>query len=228
MSVQRRTLVGPGGRLAGAAGAGLAWWRHSPPRRCYRRRSRVSGPRNRNLQGQPLSLAAFRGRPLLVNFWATWCPPCVEELPLLNAFYEAHAARGWRRGPCGRSGQAVQISSCNACRCAFQWVAGFGGVELSRTLGNPNGGCPSRSFLMQRGSAPEDRQGTPGRSGCLGRHEGLKRRWPHAAWPGPKSQSEGKCADIQSSVEWICSAMGGGRRTLIDLLLRVHCGTLSV
>lgn len=35
--------------------------------------------------GQPVSLAEFRGRPLLVNLWATWCAPCVAEMPTLDA-----------------------------------------------------------------------------------------------------------------------------------------------
>ena len=35
-------------------------------------------------QGRPVNLAAFRGRPLLVNFWATWCGPCVVEMPSLD------------------------------------------------------------------------------------------------------------------------------------------------
>ena len=35
--------------------------------------------------GEPASLADFRGRPLLLNLWATWCAPCVKELPTLNA-----------------------------------------------------------------------------------------------------------------------------------------------
>jgi len=35
-------------------------------------------------QGRPVNLAAFRGRPLLVNFWATWCGPCIVEMPSLD------------------------------------------------------------------------------------------------------------------------------------------------
>ena len=35
--------------------------------------------------GAPASLADFRGRPLLVNLWATWCAPCVAEMPTLDA-----------------------------------------------------------------------------------------------------------------------------------------------
>lgn len=36
------------------------------------------------LDGAPVRLAAFRGKPLVLNFWATWCPPCVAELPELD------------------------------------------------------------------------------------------------------------------------------------------------
>jgi cytochrome c biogenesis protein CcmG/thiol:disulfide interchange protein DsbE len=42
------------------------------------------------LDGVPVSLADFRGSVVLVNLWATWCPPCREEMPTLNAFYEKY------------------------------------------------------------------------------------------------------------------------------------------
>jgi cytochrome c biogenesis protein CcmG/thiol:disulfide interchange protein DsbE len=42
------------------------------------------------LDGRPVDLAALRGRPVVVNFWATWCDPCVREFPLLRAAATAH------------------------------------------------------------------------------------------------------------------------------------------
>lgn len=64
-------------------------------------------PANENLEGQPApalslpdldgrsrTLSEWRGRWLLVNFWATWCAPCMEEIPVLVAAQKAHAARG--------------------------------------------------------------------------------------------------------------------------------------
>jgi peroxiredoxin len=43
-----------------------------------------------DLQGNPVSLLDYRGQTILVNNWATWCPPCKKEMPALQAYYEAH------------------------------------------------------------------------------------------------------------------------------------------
>lgn len=46
-------------------------------------------------EGKAHTLADFRGRPLLINFWATWCPPCVAEMPALDRAQVALKAEGW-------------------------------------------------------------------------------------------------------------------------------------
>lgn len=43
-----------------------------------------------NLAGESVSLSDFRGTPLLINFWATWCPPCLNEMPLLEEYAQRY------------------------------------------------------------------------------------------------------------------------------------------
>ena len=47
------------------------------------------------LHGEAVTLADFKGQVLLVNFWATWCAPCVEEMPSLERLHQALAAEGF-------------------------------------------------------------------------------------------------------------------------------------
>lgn len=48
-----------------------------------------------NLDGETQSLADFEGNVVLVNNWATWCPPCKAEMPSLKKFHDAHAEQGF-------------------------------------------------------------------------------------------------------------------------------------
>jgi peroxiredoxin len=47
-----------------------------------------------SLTGGPVSLADFKGRVVLLNFWATWCPPCREEMPSMGRLYQRYRDRG--------------------------------------------------------------------------------------------------------------------------------------
>jgi len=46
-----------------------------------------------SLDGKTASLSSYRGKVVMVHFWATWCPPCVEELPTLERLYRSYAGR---------------------------------------------------------------------------------------------------------------------------------------
>jgi thiol-disulfide isomerase/thioredoxin len=81
------------GALAGLIAGG--WWFSPPGEAGGDSRSVAIGDRRPDvvlpdLDGAPQSLAQFDGAPLLINYWATWCAPCIEELPLLA---DAHARR---------------------------------------------------------------------------------------------------------------------------------------
>ncbi len=48
-----------------------------------------------NLDGQTVSLSAYRGKVVLVNFWGTWCEPCLSEIPSLIKFQQEYGSKGF-------------------------------------------------------------------------------------------------------------------------------------
>ncbi|MEJ8835076.1 TlpA family protein disulfide reductase [Ramlibacter sp. AN1133] len=111
-------------------------------------------------QGPKIAMASFKGKPLLLNFWATWCAPCVEEMPMLDAFYRQHAAKGWQM-----VGLAIdQPSSVRKFleKTAVSYpigLAGFGGTELTKALGNMAGGLPFSVLFDKDGKVRQRRMG---------------------------------------------------------------------
>ncbi len=110
--------------------------------------------------GGRLAMAGFRGKPLLVNFWATWCPPCIEELPLINAFFEANAAKSWQVVGLAVDQAAPVRQFLQKMPLSFPvgLVAGEG-VALSRSLGNLSGGLPFTVLVSADGRLLQRRMG---------------------------------------------------------------------
>lgn len=149
-SLSRRAwLVGAAALLAGWGVA--AWrWRETPARpQALAELWALQVPMP---DGQTLSLATLRGRPVLLNFWATWCPPCVEELPMIDAFWRQHGAKGIQV-------VALAVDRPEAVRTFLNkhalhmpvGVLGANGLSLAKSLGNAAGGLPFSVFLDDDG-----------------------------------------------------------------------------
>ncbi len=158
---RRRLLTGGVAAAALAAGAGWAWWRH--------RLAEPSSPALDGLWSQAFAapggqaevrMQAFRGKPLLLNFWATWCPPCVEELPMLNQFYEAQRAKGWQVVGLAVDQDAAVQRFLQRSPLAFPvGIAGMSGTQLTRDLGNSVGGLPFTVVFGRQGDVQHRKMG---------------------------------------------------------------------
>lgn len=101
--------------------------------------------------GAPIDLSAFRGQPVVINFWAPWCGPCVEEMPELSALAQEQKARVKFVGIGIDSAANIQTFLGKVPVAYPIAVAGFGGTELGRQLGNQAGGLPFTVILNAQG-----------------------------------------------------------------------------
>jgi thiol-disulfide isomerase/thioredoxin len=157
---RRRLLLGGVAAAAAVAGVGMAWWRLRPAPIDDFAVVRLWGLEFQSPQGAPVAMAGFRGRPLLLNFWATWCPPCVEEMPLLDAFYRQNTARGWQVVGLAVDQPSAVRSWLQKTPVSFPiGLAGLDGTDLARGLGNLAGGLPFTVVLGPEGSVRQRRMG---------------------------------------------------------------------
>jgi thiol-disulfide isomerase/thioredoxin len=110
--------------------------------------------------GKTLAMASLRGKPLLVNFWATWCPPCIEELPLIDAFYQQNKANNWQTiGLAVDQTESVQKFLAQKPLSFPVAMAGMAGIELTRQLGNTTGALPFSVLFNAQGSLVQRKLG---------------------------------------------------------------------
>lgn len=110
--------------------------------------------------GGSLALASFKGKPLLLNFWATWCPPCVKEMPELDRFQTEFAPKGWQVLGLAIDGPTPVKEFLAKVPVGFGiGLAGFGGTELGQALGNTAGGLPFSLLIDAQGRVRHRKMG---------------------------------------------------------------------
>ena len=148
----RRLLLGTA-VVAALAGSVVNWSRLRPRTLDPQASQALWSSEFDQADGKILRLADFQGQPLVLNFWATWCTPCVEEMPLLNTFFQENQSKSWQV-----VGLAIDQPSAVK-RFLKQYpvsypigMAGLGGTELVKKLGNPEGSLPFTLVVNAKGA----------------------------------------------------------------------------
>jgi thiol-disulfide isomerase/thioredoxin len=159
-SLRRRLLLGGVAGTAALAGVGLAVWHRPNPASAV---GKVDAAGSDDLtalwalqvaqpQGGELALASLRGKPLLINFWATWCAPCLREMPEIDRFHREFSPRGWQVLGLAIDGPTPVREFLARVKIGFPiGLAGLDGTDLIHGLGNSQGGLPFSVMISAGG-----------------------------------------------------------------------------
>jgi len=157
---RRRALGVVVGGAAALAGAGLAWRHWALHDTKGDTADALWSMQFDKPEGGKLVMADFRSKPLLINFWATWCVPCVRELPALQRFQRDQAGRGWQVIALAVDQPVPVIEFVNRFKLELTVaLAGIDGLEWQRAMGNDKGGLPFSVALDAAGVARQRKLG---------------------------------------------------------------------
>lgn len=113
-----------------------------------------------DLDDKPAALARYKGKPLVVNFWARWCAPCRAEIPELARFGKEH------KGKIEVLGIGIEDEAAPAKDFARKYAMDYAvvvarekGIPLMQALGNTRGGLPYTLFIDRDGKVVGQRLG---------------------------------------------------------------------
>ena len=111
--------------------------------------------------GKPQALAQWKGKPLLVNFWAPWCGPCVKEMPELSELAGELKDKNINVVGIGIDTPTNIAEFTGKYKIAYPiYIGGMDATELSRALGNKNGGLPYTVLIGADGKVVKTYLGT--------------------------------------------------------------------
>lgn len=104
------------------------------------------------VDGKPHTLSMLKGHPIVVNFWASWCGPCVEEMPALSQLQRDYAKKGIQFVGLGVDSDKNVRAFLQKVKVAYPvYITGFGGADLARAFGNTAGGLPFTVVIDAKG-----------------------------------------------------------------------------
>jgi peroxiredoxin len=110
--------------------------------------------------GTMVSLDTFKGRTVVLNFWATWCPPCIDEMPELAELHREIAPNNGTVVGIGIDSPSNIREFADKHRLPYPLlVAGMAGSELSRKLGNTSAALPFTVVIDRSGHVVDKKLG---------------------------------------------------------------------
>lgn len=105
-----------------------------------------------DLDSRPQAIAQWRGKVLVINFWATWCPPCLEEIPEFVRMQDSQGDRGLQFVGIAIDDVAKVRDFASRFQVNYPMLVGeFEAVELARLAGNNLGGLPFTVIVDRNG-----------------------------------------------------------------------------